>query len=473
MKIFWFVFLIMGFMPRQSALAREDGRKPIVVVFEIEDRSKKLGRATLENLTDYLGSLLSKGGFQVVPREHVRERLKDAKKESYKTCYDQACQIELGRELAAQKSLASQVLRLGSRCKVTVNLYDLKKAASEKAGTASGGCSEDDIVASLEAAAKSLLAGSAAADVPAASNQGSRPVSEIEERIAAYERGEHEHAYDIGMAFYNGQMGAKLNFTRARQWLAKAVSHGDVDAKVKLGDCYLYGQGTRKNEKKAFQLYSQAAKAGNAMGQEQLARMYADRLHDHMGKDRPHKEKNLAKAMYWYRKACEQGERAEPCFGLGMMQPSGEKGRAEALKWYMKAAELGDDSVGPLISGIYQSGAEGVPRDLEKARDWLMTCARNGDPLSICRLGLAYAGEANPYPPCVEVNLVEAYKWLAVCVEETPSANQETTILKKIAGEMKPADLERARKEAAGMIDKYVTPQERESKRYLETLPGR
>ena len=72
-----------------------------------------------------------------------------------------------------------------------------------------------------------------------------------------------------------------------------------------------------------------------------------------------------------------------------------------------------------------------------------------------------------------EVNLVEAYKWLAVCVEKKPDANEEETVLKKVADKMQPAELERAKKEAAELIDKYVSPQDRESKRYLESLPGR
>jgi uncharacterized protein len=468
MRILSFVCLALGLMPMQPTLAQEAGQKPIVVVFEIEDHSKKLGKTTREQLTDYLVSLLSKGGFQVVPREQVRERMKGAKKESYKACYDQACQIELGRELAAQKSLASQVLKLGSQCKVTVNLYDLKSAASEKAGTASGGCGEDDIVASLETAVKSLVSGSVVQGSPTTGDQGHRPVNEIDDRIAAYKRGEHEHAYDIGMAFLNGQMGAKQNFTKAKQWFAKAAGHGDVGAKVELGDRYLYGQGTRENKKKAFQLYSEAAAAGNALGQENLARMYVDRSYQ-----QPHKKTNLVKARYWYRKACEQDKRAKPCAELGRLLPF--ESRAESLKWYLKAAELGDDSVGPAISLIYSTGAEGVPKDLKKAQDCLLACARNGDLLSMCYLGEAYAGDAAPSYRRLgtEVNLVEAYKWLAVCVEKKPDANEEKTVLKKVADKMKSAELERAKKEAAELIDKYVTPQDREDKRYLETLPGR
>jgi len=139
-----------------AALAQD---RPIVAVFQIEDRSGKLDAKTLDQLTDYLGSLMARKGYQVVPRSQLRERLLEAKKGSYKACYDESCQIEVGKELAAQKSLASQVLKLGSQCMVTVNLFDLKRSASDGAGTASGRCEVDEVVGSLKKAVDDLLGG--------------------------------------------------------------------------------------------------------------------------------------------------------------------------------------------------------------------------------------------------------------------------------------------------------------------------
>ncbi|HOX47467.1 MAG TPA: SUMF1/EgtB/PvdO family nonheme iron enzyme [Myxococcota bacterium] len=136
--------------------------RPIVAVFDLEVKGTKLDKGTVDRLTDYLGSLLASKGFQVVPRAQLKERLVQAKKGSYKACYDESCQIEVGKELAAQKTLASQILKLGSKCKVTLNLLDLKKAASEGAGTASGKCGEDEVVESLEKAVANMFEGAGA-----------------------------------------------------------------------------------------------------------------------------------------------------------------------------------------------------------------------------------------------------------------------------------------------------------------------
>ena len=98
-------------------------------------------------------------GYQVVPRDQLLKRLRKQKRSSYKACYDQSCQIEIGRELAAQKSLSTKVLRLGSKCVVTIALYDLRKAATERAADATGGCGIGALVRSIESAVAKLALG--------------------------------------------------------------------------------------------------------------------------------------------------------------------------------------------------------------------------------------------------------------------------------------------------------------------------
>ncbi len=131
--------------------AKAEGPKPIVAVFQIEAKRITLDAELLEALTDILSAkLTATGGFGVVPKNEIKKRLLTAKQDSYKECFDQKCQIELGRELAADKTLHSQITKIGSSCNVSVTLHDLKKASSEAAATASGGCTEDEISKSLD-----------------------------------------------------------------------------------------------------------------------------------------------------------------------------------------------------------------------------------------------------------------------------------------------------------------------------------
>jgi hypothetical protein len=131
--------------------------QPIVAVFDVEVKGIEMDAGTLDRLTDYLCSLLAQKGNQVVPRAKLKESLQEKKKESYKQCFNQACQIEIGQELAAQKSLSTQVLKLGKECKVTLTLFDLKRSTSEKGTTVSGGCDEDGIVKSMEKAVADMM----------------------------------------------------------------------------------------------------------------------------------------------------------------------------------------------------------------------------------------------------------------------------------------------------------------------------
>jgi TolB-like protein len=121
------------------------GERPIVAVFDMEDSSATLQPEVLENLTEYLAVKLAEGGFQVIPRDQVKQRLVAEKKGTYRECFDKSCQIEMGRELAAQKVLSVKILKVAGRCQLTATLFDLKKAATEDAASAEGSCDEESM----------------------------------------------------------------------------------------------------------------------------------------------------------------------------------------------------------------------------------------------------------------------------------------------------------------------------------------
>ena len=147
------LLLLLCAVPRGAAAET----KEIVAVFTVEAKGLKVDAGLLDRLTDYLaGQIAAADTYQVVPRAQLKQRLTKQRKASYKSCVDQSCQIEIGRELAAQKSLATKIVQLGSRCMVIATLYDLKRAAAERGATAKGGCSEDQLVASLETVVKRL-----------------------------------------------------------------------------------------------------------------------------------------------------------------------------------------------------------------------------------------------------------------------------------------------------------------------------
>ena len=81
-------------------------------------------------------------------------------------------------------------------------------------------------------------------------------------------------------------------------------------------------------------------------------------------------DKNDTKAVYWYRKAAEQGN-AMAENNLGCMLECGrgcEKDEQEALLMYRKAAEHGNAMGRKNLGVVYETGIPGGEQNLEKAK---------------------------------------------------------------------------------------------------------
>lgn len=129
----------------------------IVAVFDVEDAAKRFPDNILNQLTEYLAAKLTEEAhFRIIPRHQLRARIVEEKKEGYKKCYEESCQIELGKALAAEKSLATKLLQFGNACAISSTLYDLKSEATEKAASIRTDCSENGLMEGMEKIAKQL-----------------------------------------------------------------------------------------------------------------------------------------------------------------------------------------------------------------------------------------------------------------------------------------------------------------------------
>jgi hypothetical protein len=141
-----------------STSVRGDESVPVVAVFDIENRGSPLSGEQMTTLTDYLATKLGEGGkFRIIPRAKLRERLRGQKEASHKACYDQSCQIEIGKELAAGFTVSTAIARMGKTCLITANIYDLKKAATARTATGKAPCQVDALVGEMEKVAEKLL----------------------------------------------------------------------------------------------------------------------------------------------------------------------------------------------------------------------------------------------------------------------------------------------------------------------------
>ncbi len=141
----------------QPVAAKPARKRFIIAIFDIEDVTGQLKQTEISQIQDFLETRLAElGSFNVVPREQLRERLRQEKTDSYRACYNEACQIELGKEVAAEKSLATQILKVGNTCVVTSKIFDLKTATSEKAASARVACNPQGLLDGIDQIAKQL-----------------------------------------------------------------------------------------------------------------------------------------------------------------------------------------------------------------------------------------------------------------------------------------------------------------------------
>ena len=135
----------------------EHGPKLIVAVFDVRDESKRFKKNVTEQLTEYLAaSLTATGRFQVVPRDQLRKRLAQEKRASFRKCYDESCQLEMGKALAAEKTLTTKLLRVGDRCAIVATLYDLKTETTEKSALEKTNCSANELMELMDKITKTL-----------------------------------------------------------------------------------------------------------------------------------------------------------------------------------------------------------------------------------------------------------------------------------------------------------------------------
>lgn len=140
---------------------------------------------------------------------------------------------------------------------------------------------------------------------------------------------------------------------------------GDIDSadvQLKIGWMYHLGRGVDKNIQKAVEWYRKAAKQGNSFAQVNLGILHANG--DGV-------EKDYGEAVKWYRKAVEKWN-ADGQNNLGWMYANGlgvTKDESKAVELYLMSANQGNVLAMENLASMYEGG-KGVPRDTVEAAKW-------------------------------------------------------------------------------------------------------
>lgn len=116
--------------------------KRVMAVFPVDARTE-MAPATLDALTEYLVTKLAETGrYRVVPRDELRRRLLEQKKETYDECFDESCRIELGKAVAAEFAMSTKLIRVGDDCALSSTVFDVRTEATEFGATVRTSCDE-------------------------------------------------------------------------------------------------------------------------------------------------------------------------------------------------------------------------------------------------------------------------------------------------------------------------------------------
>jgi hypothetical protein len=138
----------------------------VVAVMNVEDINadlpdRAIDPSVLLNLGDQLRIFVAQRGVRTIDRgaqdQVLKEQISEVKKESYQECYDDSCQIELGKALAASHILRSRITRFGARCVLNAEVIDLRVEVTVTAASAQGDCEAEGFLAMSEAVANSLF----------------------------------------------------------------------------------------------------------------------------------------------------------------------------------------------------------------------------------------------------------------------------------------------------------------------------
>ena len=184
-------------------------------------------------------------------------------------------------------------------------------------------------------------------------------------------------AYSIAEIYsFGDELGG--NDREANRWYEAGMLEGNLESCVELGGNYEYGCGTRKNEKKALEVY----KKGFEIAQQQNNEEFTGKMAFNVGDLYNYGDKlgeNYQQANEWYKLAVEK-ENTDACFELGFNYKCGcgiEMDERKALELYFHGFEIAKKKEDPASAGkiaheigkLYRD-ANQIGKDINEAVLW-------------------------------------------------------------------------------------------------------
>ena len=218
------------------------------------------------------------------------------------------------------------------------------------------------------------------------------------------EKGDIDAQIKLANCFAKGQ-DVDQNLEEAAKWFKVAAELGSDKAQYELGKLFLIGAGVAQDTLEALRWYTKAAEQDNVNAQGFLGSAYYYGIVV---------EQDRNQGVYWLTKAAEKGSIIYILQLAGFL--SSMQNYSDAFKWYLLGAEKGSPQAQFEVGYCYEIG-QGVSKDYSEAIKWYMMAAEPneesniGSPDAQYRLGLCYENGRG-----VNKDLTEAIKWYSKAV---------------------------------------------------------
>jgi TPR repeat protein len=249
-------------------------------------------------------------------------------------------------------------------------------------------------------------------------------------------------AYMTLAKIYVSGWGVPKNPAEAVHWFRAADEWGFIPATHLMGRAYRTGYGVPRDTRKALTYFTRAATVGYAPSQYAMGEIY------YYGENGVPQDKVTAGGALV---AAAKNGLPDALYAVGRMYELGEGGAerpdpVRALVYYKEAALKGQSDAQNVLAIAFYNG-NGVPKNLETARQWFLKAAQSGNPDAMFNLAaMMTKGEGGPK------DLVRAYAWFALA--DRSGEENAAAAMKQVAAMMTPEALA----EAEALVNPQTKP---------------
>jgi len=194
--------------------------------------------------------------------------------------------------------------------------------------------------------------------------------------------GDAQAQCELGKAYTEGEI-VEQDYKKSLYWFNEAVKNGDVMAIGCLGVMYELGRGVEADINKAIEFYQRAAYENDPTGTYNMGLCYF------YGKGNV--KENKRRAINYITEVAEDGFVEAMKFLIIFY--SEHSNFEKSFYWLEQVALTGDDDCQLRVGRCYEKGTSFVEQDKEKAFEWYLKAAEQGNEQAMERVNVYYASK--------------------------------------------------------------------------------